>query len=38
MEFSYRLSPAEQRKIMALVRDNVDMLLEKWNELAGKKE
>jgi hypothetical protein len=38
VEFSYRLSPAEQRKIMVLVRDNVNMLLEKWNELADKKE
>ena len=37
VEFSYRLSPSEQRKIMTLVRDKVDMLLEKWNEFASKK-
>ena len=37
VDFSYRLSPGEQRKIMTLVRDNVEMLLEKWNEFADKK-
>jgi hypothetical protein len=35
VEFSFGLSPAEQRKVLAVTRSNLDLFLEKWNELAG---
>ncbi|RLB57798.1 MAG: DUF4160 domain-containing protein [Deltaproteobacteria bacterium] len=38
VEFSYRLSASEQRKIISLVKKNLDLLLEKWNEFTGKKD
>ena len=37
VEFSYRLSPAEQRKAISVIRENVDLFMEKWHEFAGKK-
>jgi len=37
IDFSYGLSPPEQRRVISVVSDNVDMFMEKWNEFASKK-
>ena len=37
VERSYGISPSEQRKIMVVVGENVDLFLEKWNEFAARK-
>ena len=38
VEFSYRLSPKEQKIIMQIIRENAELFVEKWNEFAGKKK
>lgn len=37
VEFSYGLSPPEQRKVMLIIKENTNLILEKWNEFASKK-
>ncbi|MBI2606426.1 MAG: DUF4160 domain-containing protein [Deltaproteobacteria bacterium] len=37
VEFSYGLSPGEQRNAMGITRQNIKLFMEKWNEFASKK-
>ena len=38
IEFAYALSPLEQRKIMAVIRQNTELFVEAWNEFSRKKD
>lgn len=38
VEFSYGFSPPEQRKIMNVIKENAQVLMEAWNEFASKKK
>jgi len=38
VEFSYGFSPVEQRRIILTIKDNRKLLMEKWDEFAGKKK
>ncbi len=37
IEFSYDLSPAEQRNIIKIIKENLKLFKEKWNEFSSKK-
>ena len=37
VEFSYGLSPGEQRKALEIAKQNAKMFLEKWNDFSSKK-
>lgn len=37
IEFAYSLSPPEQRKIMVAIRENIEKIMEEWNEFSSKK-
>ena len=37
IEFSFGLSPSDQRAIMKVIRENVGLLMEEWDEFASKK-
>jgi hypothetical protein len=36
-EFSYRLSPKDQRQVLEIVGQHVTLFMEKWNEFASQK-
>ncbi len=38
VEFSYGLSPGEQRKALEITKENVKLLVGKWNEFSAKKK
>ncbi|HCU23610.1 MAG TPA: DUF4160 domain-containing protein, partial [Deltaproteobacteria bacterium] len=38
VEFSYGLSPTEQRKVIKVIQENTSLFMEKWNEFASKKK
>ncbi|MCB1215004.1 MAG: DUF4160 domain-containing protein [Deltaproteobacteria bacterium] len=37
VEFSYGVSPSEQRKIMGVIKEKSKVLMEAWNEFSSKK-
>lgn len=37
VDFSFGLSPGEQRNVMEITKQNAKMFLEKWNEFSSKK-
>jgi hypothetical protein len=37
VEFTYNLSPRDQRQVLEIVKNNVTLFLENWNEFANKK-
>lgn len=38
VEFSYVFSPPEQRKIMGVIKENVNLFMEAWNEFSTEKK
>ena len=38
VEFSYKLSPREQRIVMEIIAQNTKQFMEKWNESAAQKK
>jgi len=38
IDFSFGLSPAEQRRVMTVVKENLDFIEEKWNEFSSRKK
>jgi hypothetical protein len=38
VDFSYGLSPAEQKRVMNVVKENLALFQEKWNEFTSRKK
>jgi hypothetical protein len=37
VEFAYMLSPRDQRQILEIVQNKINLFMEKWNEFASQK-
>lgn len=37
VEFAYKLTPRDQRQILEIIKTNVKLFMEKWNEFASQK-
>ncbi|MBI4041862.1 MAG: DUF4160 domain-containing protein [Deltaproteobacteria bacterium] len=38
VEFAYRVTPSEQKRVMKVVKENVKFFMEKWHGFAAKKK